>query len=59
MDWLQINVGVRDTTVVARLMEDYVRDLQDRREVTLPLWQQRLLREKVAGPFVWILERQQ
>src|SRR5688572_4656060 len=55
----EINVGVRDTTVAARLMEDYVRDLQDSREVTLPLWQQRPLWEKVAGPFVWILERQQ
>jgi cardiolipin synthase len=55
----EINVGVRDTAVAARLMEDYVRDLQDSREVTLPLWQQRPWWEKVAGPFVWILERQQ
>jgi cardiolipin synthase len=55
----EINVGVRDTTVAARLMADYVRDLQDSREVTLPLWQQRPWWEKVAGPFVWILERQQ
>ncbi len=55
----EINVGVRDTAVAARLMEDYVRDLQDSREVTLLLWEQRPWWEKVAGPFVWILERQQ
>jgi hypothetical protein len=29
------------------------------REVTLDLWRRRPLWEKIAGPFVWILERQQ
>ena len=29
------------------------------REITLAEWQRRPLWEKVVGPFVWILERQQ
>jgi cardiolipin synthase len=55
----EINVGLRDTAVAARLLEDYDRDLRDAREVTLDEWRRRPLWEKIVGPFVWILERQQ
>jgi len=55
----EVNVGLRDTIVAARLMEDYERDLQHCQEITLERWQRRPFWEKIAGPFVWILERQQ
>jgi cardiolipin synthase len=55
----EINVGLRDAAVAARLLEDYERDLQASREITLDDWQRRPLWEKIVGPFVWILERQQ
>jgi cardiolipin synthase len=55
----EINVGLRDTSVAARLLEDYRRDLRGSREITLEHWERRPLWEKVVGPFVWILERQQ
>ncbi len=54
----EINVGLRDPEVAARLLEDYRRDLETatRSRSTMaarPLW------EKIVGPFIWILERQQ
>jgi cardiolipin synthase A/B len=55
----EINVGLRDEAVAARLLADYDRDLRVSQEVTLERWQRRPLWEKVVGPFVWILERQQ
>jgi hypothetical protein len=45
--------------VAARLLQDYERDLAVSREMTLERWQRRPLWEKIVGPFVWILERQQ
>lgn len=53
------NLAMRDTAVAARLLADYERDLETSREVTLDIWRRRPLWEKVVGPFVWILERQQ
>jgi cardiolipin synthase A/B len=55
----EINVAMLDHQVAARLLEDYERDVADSDEVTLRRWQRRPLWEKVVGPFVWILERQQ
>jgi cardiolipin synthase len=55
----EVNVALLDAAVAARLLRDYERDLQDSEEVTLAAWQRRPLWEKIAGPFVWILERQQ
>ena len=55
----EINVALQDTVVAARLLEDYERDLRDSREVTADDWRRRPLWEKIVGPFVWILERQQ
>lgn len=55
----EVNLAMRDRAVAARLLEDFERDLQDSDEVTLERWRRRPLWEKIAGPFVWILERQQ
>ena len=55
----EVNVAMRDPGVAARLLEDYSRDVRDSDEVTLERWQRRPLWEKIVGPFIWILERQQ
>jgi cardiolipin synthase len=55
----EVNVAMRDPAVAARLLEDYARDVRDSDEVTLERWQRRPVWEKIVGPFVWILERQQ
>jgi cardiolipin synthase A/B len=55
----EINVGLRDGVVAARLLEDYQRDLRVSEEITLDEWRRRPLWEKIVGPFIWILERQQ
>ena len=55
----EINVGLRDEVVAARLLADYQSDLEDSEEITLERWKRRPLWEKIVGPFVWILERQQ
>jgi cardiolipin synthase len=53
------NIAMRDGAVAARLLADYERDLAASTEVTLARWRKRRLWEKIVGPFVWILERQQ
>jgi len=55
----EINVGLRDEAVAARLLADYQRDLEQSETITLERWKRRPLWEKIVGPFVWILERQQ
>jgi cardiolipin synthase A/B len=55
----EINVGLRDAAVARRLLDDYQRDLQASEEITLERWQKRPRWEKIVGPFVWVLERQQ
>ena len=55
----EINVAMRDPEVAQRLLYDYRRDLEVSEEITLERWRRRPLWEKIAGPFVWILERQQ
>ena len=55
----EVNLAMRDPTVAARLLEDYEQDIADSDEITLDEWKRRPLWEKVVGPFVWILERQQ
>jgi cardiolipin synthase A/B len=55
----EVNVAMLDRELAARLMDDYQRDLLDSDEITLERWRARPLWEKVVGPFVWILERQQ
>jgi cardiolipin synthase A/B len=53
------NVAMQDAAVAARLLQDFERDLADSVEVTLDMWRRRPFWEKLVGPFVWILERQQ
>ena len=55
----EVNVAMLDRLVAERLTEDYDRDVADSDEITLARWRRRPLWEKVVGPFVWILERQQ
>jgi len=55
----EVNLAMRDSAVAARLLQDYERDLAASREVTLAQWQRRPIWEKIAGPFIWIAERQQ
>jgi cardiolipin synthase A/B len=55
----EVNIALRDPEVARRLLTDYQQDLLDSEEVTLERWRRRPLWEKVVGPFVWILERQQ
>jgi cardiolipin synthase len=55
----EINIAMRDPEVAARLLTDYERDLGESVEVTFERWRRRPAWEKVVGPFIWILERQQ
>ena len=55
----EVNVALRDPAVATRLLKDYRQDLADSVEITFERWQRRPLWEKIVGPFVWILERQQ
>jgi cardiolipin synthase len=55
----EVNVALRDAAVAERLLNDYDNDLRNSVEITLERWQRRPLWEKIVGPFVWILERQQ
>src|SRR5918993_1966614 len=55
----EINVALRDPEVATRLLRDYEQDLRDSNEITHDRWKRRPLWEKIVGPFVWILERQQ
>jgi cardiolipin synthase A/B len=55
----EVNVALRDRNVAERLLADYERDMQDSLEYTLERWRARPLWEKIVGPFIWILERQQ
>jgi cardiolipin synthase len=55
----EVNLAMRDSAVAARLLEDYRRDEQNSDLVTLERWKRRPVWEKIVGPFIWILERQQ
>ena len=55
----EVNIALRDTAVAERLLDDYERDIRNSDAVTLDVWRRRPLWEKIVGPFVWILERQQ
>jgi cardiolipin synthase len=55
----EVNIALRDPAVARRLLDDYERDLRDSDEITLETWRRRPFWEKIVGPFVWILERQQ
>ena len=55
----EVNVALRDAALAARLLQDYERDLAASDEITFDRWRRRSILEKIVGPFVWILERQQ
>jgi cardiolipin synthase len=55
----EVNVAVRDRGVVARLFQDFERDLTHSREIAADRWLSRPLWEKLVGTIAWILERQQ
>ena len=55
----EVNLAMLDRDVAERLLVDYQRDMIDSEEITLDAWRRRPLWEKIVGPFVWILERQQ
>jgi cardiolipin synthase len=55
----EMNVAIRDAGIADRLKQDFERDLSDSREITLRVWHQRPLWEKLIGPVASILERQQ
>jgi len=55
----EVNVAMRDPAVATCLREDYRRDEQNSDAITLEQWRKRPLWEKIVGPFIWILERQQ
>lgn len=55
----EVNLALCDRDLAARLQADHQRDVAESREVTLEAWQRRPVWEKLLGPIVWILERQQ
>jgi cardiolipin synthase len=55
----EVNVGIRDGSINARLTADFELDLARSREITLDAWRRRPLWEKLIGTVAWILERQQ
>jgi cardiolipin synthase A/B len=55
----EVNLAMHDPEVAARLLQDFEHDILDSDAVSLARWQRRPLWEKVVGPFIWILERQQ
>ncbi len=55
----EVNVAFREAAVAARLVRDFDADQRHCREITLDAWRTRPRLEKLAGPVVWILERQQ
>jgi cardiolipin synthase len=55
----EVNIAMQDPEVATRLLEDYKRDIAESDQITLERWQRRPLWEKIVGPFIWILERQQ
>jgi cardiolipin synthase len=55
----EVNVAMLDRELAGRLLKDYEQDMAHSDEMTLERWRARPLWEKVVGPFIWILERQQ
>jgi cardiolipin synthase A/B len=55
----EVNVALLDEAINKRLLRDFEHDLERSREITLGAWQRRPWWERMIGPVVWILERQQ
>jgi cardiolipin synthase A/B len=55
----EVNVALLDRAINKRLLKDFERDVGSSREITLEGWKRRPFWERMIGPVVWILERQQ
>jgi cardiolipin synthase len=55
----EVNMVIEDAVIADRLAQDFDRDLTRATEMTHERWHARPLWEKLIGPVVWILERQQ
>jgi cardiolipin synthase A/B len=55
----EVNVALLDEATNKRLLRDFEHDLDRSREITLDTWKRRPWWERLIGPVVWILERQQ
>lgn len=55
----EMNVAFRDVNVATRLTEDFLADIANSKAITLEVWKQRPISEKLLAPVAWILERQQ
>lgn len=55
----EVNIAMLDPATALRLVEDFEADAARSQLVTLERWRQRPLWERVVGPIIWILERQQ
>jgi cardiolipin synthase A/B len=55
----EVNVALLDQATNKRLLKDFERDVESSREITLEGWKRRPFWERMIGPVVWILERQQ
>lgn len=54
----EVNVAVRDAKLAGRLEEDFCRDLENSRRITLEDWKKRPLKEKLLEPVFRIFDRQ-
>jgi cardiolipin synthase len=55
----EVNLVIEDPALAERLIEDFEGDVAASSEMTIERWEARPWWEKLIGPVVWILERQQ
>ena len=55
----EVNVAFRNAGITERLRRDFESDLAASEEITLDAWRARPPLERLVGPVLWILERQQ
>ena len=55
----EVNLGVFDAKVAARLEEDFARDVEESLSVSYQDWRQRSILERAHELLGWVLERQQ
>jgi cardiolipin synthase len=55
----EVNLAARSTPLARRLTEDFLRDLQQSRQITLDEWRRRPISERVVETLGRVIERQQ
>jgi cardiolipin synthase len=55
----EVNMGVLDESLAARLAEDFARDIANSKEITYEQWTHRPLLQRAPEILGWVLERQQ